>query len=387
MRILQVVPTYLPATRYGGPIFAVHGLACALAARGHHVEIFTTSVDGPSNSPVPLGISVPLDGVHVRYFPSNILRRLYWSPPLARALRDAIHGFAVVHLHSVFLWPTWAAARAARKAEVPYLISPRGMLVKELIKRRTRLIKSAWIELVEKENLECASAIHVTSELEAEELRCFAWRLPAISIIPNGIDEKKYFSDSEIAMDVKEIARERPFVLFLGRFSWKKGLDRLLRAFALTRSGALAIAGPDDEKLAPRLAQLARDLQIANRVRFLTRTILHGDKEYLYASARAVALSSYSENFGNTVLESMRRGVPVVVTPEVGAAEIVRECGGGIVTQGDPEPLSAAMSRLIEDPDLARSMGDAGKRHVEQYYTWGRVAANMEDLYASLRVQ
>jgi glycosyltransferase involved in cell wall biosynthesis len=387
MRILQVVPTYLPATRYGGPIFAVHGLSCALAARGHHVEIFTTNVDGPNNSAVPLGISVPLDGVQVRYFPSKIFRRLYWSPPLARALCDSIRSFAVVHLHSVFLWPTWAAARSARKAEVPYLISPRGMLVKELIEQRSRLVKSAWIELVEKANLECARAIHVTSELEAAELQRFAWRLPAISIIANGVEEKKSFCDGEVAMDVKEIARERPFVLFLGRFSWKKGLDRLLRAFALTRSGTLAIVGPDDEKLAPRLAEVARDLQITNRVRFLTRTILDGDKEYLYASAQVVALSSYSENFGNTVLEGMQRGVPVVVTPEVGAAEIVRESGGGIVTPGDPEPLGAAITRLIEDPDLARSMGDAGKRHVAQYYTWARVAADMEDLYARLRVK
>ena len=48
-------------------------------------------------------------------------------------------------------------------------------------------------------------------------------------------------------------------------------------------------------------------------------------------------LSSYSENFGNTVLEAMRRRVPVVVTPEVGAAEIVRQSGGGIVAQGDAE--------------------------------------------------
>src|SRR5262249_13257793 len=124
MRILHVVPTYLPATRYGGPIFAVHGLCCALAARGHEVEVFTTNVDGPTDSDVPRDTPVRLGNVQVRYFPSSHLRRLYWSPPLARAISAQINNFEIVHLHSVFLWPTWAAARSARKFKVPYVISP-----------------------------------------------------------------------------------------------------------------------------------------------------------------------------------------------------------------------------------------------------------------------
>ena len=92
-------------------------------------------------------------------------------------------------------------------------------------------------------------------------------------------------------------------------------------------------------------------------------------------------LSSYSENFGNTVLEAMRRGVPVVVTPEVGAAEVVRKSGAGLVVAGDPEPLSSAIRLLTTDPDLARSMGEAGRRHAAAHYTWGHVATQMEDLY------
>src|SRR5215510_6405441 len=110
MQILHVIPAYLPAMRYGGTNSAVHGLCRELAARGHHVEVFTTNVDGPNNSLVPLMTPVLLDGVRVRYFPSKILRRLCWSPPLARALDSDLANFTVVHLHSVFLWPTWAAA-------------------------------------------------------------------------------------------------------------------------------------------------------------------------------------------------------------------------------------------------------------------------------------
>src|SRR5262245_7602503 len=225
MRILHVVPSYLPATRYVGPTFAVHGLCRALAARGHHVEVFTTNIDGRSNSAVPLGIPVLLNGVRVRYFPSGALRRLYWSPPLKRALHADLSKFAVVHLHSVFLWPTWAAAQSARKAQVPYLMSPHGMLVKKLIERRNRLIKSAWVKLIETTNLERASAIHVTSALEAAELQRFGWQLPRIVTIPNGIDEIERYPSGEVSADVKEITAEEPIILFLGRISWIKGLD------------------------------------------------------------------------------------------------------------------------------------------------------------------
>src|ERR1035437_10210082 len=150
MRILHVVPTYFPAVRYGGPIFAVHGLCRALVARGHKVGVFTTNGDGAGKSAVPVGVPVTLDGVQVRYFSSDFLKRIYWAPSLARALRWEIGGFNLVYIHSVFLWPTWAAARLARKAHVPYLISPRGMLVKGLIERQSRFAKTAWINLIER---------------------------------------------------------------------------------------------------------------------------------------------------------------------------------------------------------------------------------------------
>jgi glycosyltransferase involved in cell wall biosynthesis len=259
------------------------------------------------------------------------------------------------------------------------------MLVRDLIERKSRLAKSIWLRLVEKSNLESASAIHATSTLEAEELRHFGWRLRRIATIPNGIDEVEQFDEENISADVRQIAAEQPLVLFLGRISWKKGLDRLLTALAVSHVGRLAIVGPDDEKLVPHLANLARDLQIADRVRFLPRTVLGDDKELLFRSASVFVLPSYSENFGNAILEAMQHGVPVVVTPEVGAADIVRKAGGGLVVAGDPKSFGAAICRLTKNQELARSMGEAGKRHVTSDYTWAQVAARMEGLYESLR--
>ena len=361
MRILHVAPTYLPAVRYGGPIFTVHGLCRALAAKGHEVQVFTTNRDGPGITPTPIGTPVDLDGVQIQYFPCPLLRRLYWAPALGRALHHEIGKLDIVHLHTVFLWPTWAAARAARRAGVPYVLSPRGMLVKDLIARRSRLAKSAWIHLIERSNVEQAAALHLTSELEATELERFGWRLPRLTVIPNAIDEPLP-PNGKIASDVEAIASEQPLVLYLGRLSWKKGLDRLLRAFAHTQCGILAVVGTDDENFAPKLVKLAAELGIAGRVRILPRTVIGSEKERLFAAARLFVLPSYSENFGNTVLEAMRRGVPVVVTPEVGAAEIVRKSGAGFVVAGEPEPLSSAIRRLTTDINLAQSMGQAGRQ-------------------------
>jgi glycosyltransferase involved in cell wall biosynthesis len=184
---------------------------------------------------------------------------------------------------------------------------------------------------------------------------------------------------------VETILSEQPLVLFFGRLSWKKGLDRLLRAFACTPAGVLAIVGTDDENFSSQLINLAADLRIADRVRILPRTVIGSEKERLFAAARLVVLPSYSENFGNTVLEAMRRSVPVVVTPEVGAAEIVRKSGAGLVVAGDLEPLGSAIRLLIADLGLARSMGEAGRGYAAAHFTWDQVATQMEDLYNSLK--
>src|SRR5262245_53450356 len=170
LRILHVVPTYLPATRYGGPIVSVHGLCRALARRGHDVHVFTTNVDGDSTSDVPLVVGTKLHEVSVHYFASSY-RRLYYSSAMRRALRDDARAYDIVHLHSVFLWPTYAAARAARKAGVSYVVSPRGMLVPELIERKSGMLKRAWIRLFEKRTFAKAAAVHFTSQREHEDAR------------------------------------------------------------------------------------------------------------------------------------------------------------------------------------------------------------------------
>ena len=380
MKILHVVPTYVPAWKHGGPIRSVHGLARALAARGHQVTVFTTDVD--TIGAVPVGQAVALDGVEVWYFPVTVPRRLYRSPAMGAALRDRVSGFDVVHLHSVFLWPTAAAARAAERAEVPYLLAPRGMLVADLLRRRGRWRKAAWLRLVERRTLARAAGLHATAELEAEEARRLDLPIPRVFVVPNGIDPEPPADLSSIQPTIRRLLDSGPFLLYLGRLSWKKGLDRLIPALARVPETTLAVAGNDEEGIRPRLEGLAREAGVVGRVVFLG-PVDGADKAALLQRCAALVLPSYSENFGNSVLEAMAAGRPVAVTPEVGLAGVVREEKVGIVADGDPVILGEALRALLADPDR-EAMGLRGAEAARRRFGWEAVAREMEEVYRGL---
>jgi glycosyltransferase involved in cell wall biosynthesis len=373
MRLLHVVPTYLPAWRHGGPILAVHGLCRALVERGHEVTVLTTDVHAGGRLDVPLGEPVRIDGVEVRYFPVRWPRRLYRSPALRRAARTLMSRFDLLHLHSVFLWPTSAAARAAERAGVPYVVSPRGMLVPDLIARRGRWRKRAWMLLAERRTLARAAALHATSELEADEAARLGLHLPPVFVVPNGVD---------IPPADAETPRE-PFLLFLGRVSWKKGLDRLIPALAHCRGVELKIAGNDEEGLRPELERRAGETGVAGRVAFLG-LVAGEEKASLLRRAAILVLPSRSENFGNVVLEAMAAGCPVAVTAEVGLAATVRETGSGIVVDGEPARLGEALRELMADATRREDMGRRGACAAAERFGWPAVALAMETMYRRL---
>ena len=340
LRLLHITPTYIPAYRYGGPIYSVHSLCRSLAAAGHDVHVLTTSVDGPCNSAVPHERPVDLDGVVVHYCRPGWLRRLYWSSDLKDRCTEFAHTFDAVHLHSVFLFPTWAGARAASKAGVPYVLSPRGMLVRDLIRRRNQAVKRAWIELIERDNLAHAACIHLTSKEEHRGLVDLGLALARTIIIPNGVDAPKPYSSNEISPDVQVLLTEGFDVLSFGRMDWTKGLDKLIRSASELRGIKVLIAGHDENGLMTHLRELADSCGVRDRVLFLGRHVTGADKEALFSGARLFALASLSESFGNVVGEAMARGLPVVVTARVGAADMVIESGGGAISSNAPSAVS-----------------------------------------------
>jgi glycosyltransferase involved in cell wall biosynthesis len=382
MKLLHVSASYLPATRYGGTIVSVHGLCHALARRGHDVHVYTTSVDGDGNSSVPHGVPVDVEGVKVWYFHSPQARRLYYAPAMASALQAHIGEFAVVHTHAIYLWPLWAAARQAYRAGVPYVVSPRGMLEKGLIEQKSLLWKAALIGFFERRTLEHAAAIHVTSRREADEARTFGFDFPPMCEIPNGADREVARAD-EVSERIRAIVSAGPYALYLGRINWKKGLDRLIRALALVPSMRVVLAGNDEEDYRKTLEPIAAANGVSDRVVFAGH-VSGADKAALLQHGDFLVLPSYSENFGNVVLEAMMAARPVLVTAEVGIADVVRDSGAGIVVDGDPESLGGAMATLAADAAMRATLGARGRELATTRYTWDAVAERMERLYARI---
>ena len=362
MKILHVVPTYFPARRYGGPIVAVHGLCKALAARGHDVHVYTTNVDGDGTLDVPTDRAVDVDGVQVHYFPSSF-PRLYLSPEMRKSLRTEVRNFDVVHIHAVYLWPGVAAAHAARSAGIPYVISPRGMLVPELIEKKSRVTKMLWLRLVERRGFANAAGIHFTSKLEWEDAKRVGLPLPSPFVIPNGVD-------LEPRPDVPHDDRT---LVFLGRVNWKKGLDTVINAMPQWPDVRFIVAGNDEEGLTPRLRELAERIGVADRVEF--RGPVYGAaKNELLARGTLFVLMSTSENFGNAVLEALAMETPAVLSRGVGLAEDVVRAKAGVIGLDE-------VPALLDDAPRRAEMGRNGRSLVELQFAWPRVAEQMEQAY------
>jgi glycosyltransferase involved in cell wall biosynthesis len=239
------------------------------------------------------------------------------------------------------------------------------------------MIKTLWINLIERATIARAASVHVTAELEAAELRALRLQLPEIDCIPNGVDipaEHAPLSAGPFAhLPVS-------YALFVGRICWKKGLDRLVTALQWIPDIPLVIAGNDDEGYRAVLESLAKSLGVADRLIFVG-PVSDSLKWALYEHAQLFVLPSYSENFGNVVAEAMAMGCPVVVSPEVGIAALVQASGAGVVTDGTPQRLAAEIRDLLADDAQRREMGRRGRETALTRLSWSGVAAQMESVY------
>lgn len=390
MKVLHVIPTL--AARTGGPPASVVAACRALEASGVETTIVATDMaeaaSAPSHARVALaGLPAHAAELDVRLYPAHAPRRLAFSPALYAALRDLAPRYDIVHVHSLFLFPQFAAWRAAGGRRVPCIVSPRGALDPHL-RGRGRAVKAIAAAFWQRRFLEGAAAIHVTSHEEARLIADIAPRVPR-AVVPNGIDCDAFaalpsgdaFTRRWFGCDANDVRT----VLFLGRLSHKKGLDILIDAFAATARERpdvrLAIAGPDDEGLTPVLRTRAAQAGVGDRVA-CSGMLDHAGMRDALAAATVWSLPSASENFGNAVAEAMAAGVPVVVSPQTNIAREVAAADAGIVAERDAASFARAIAALLDDAPRRAALG-RNARQFARRYDWAAIAPQLVAMYSA----
>jgi glycosyltransferase involved in cell wall biosynthesis len=166
-----------------------------------------------------------------------------------------------------------------------------------------------------------------------------------------------------------------------------KGIHYLLEAFAQLRrerpSLKLTVIGSTNG--ASGTARLIDELGLDGSIR-LTGRVTYEEIVHSYAESTVAVVPSLYEGFGLPAAEAMACTVPVVCTRAGALPEVVGEDGsaGIIVPPGDPERLSQAIGELLDAPERRLEMGEAGRRRVEQRFTWRQTAKRSVEVYQEL---
>lgn len=372
-RVALVASSFAP--HVGGVEEHVRHVASGLRERGHEVVVWT--VDRGDVDPPEV-----VDGVPVRRLPTPMparsvgtLARFARQAPVAwlawrRALR--VDRPDVLHVHCFGPNGAWATAMAcaSRRALV---VSSHGETFADAdgVFDRSALLRRSLVGALRRADAVTGCSDHVVRDLEHR----FGLRAGRGVVVPNGVDLDEPAGDPAVALPP-------PYLLAVGRMVRTKGFDLLLDAFAAARlpGVALVVAGEGPERAA--LARRADELGVADRM-VLPGRLERGAVVAAMAGALAVVVPSRAEAFGIVVLEGWRAGVPVVVTSHGGPADLVTDGVDGVVVDPEDTTALAEVLRFVAtDVEQARRMGAAGRSSVEAF-TWQRVVADYEALYAA----
>ena len=249
-----------------------------------------------------------------------------------------------------------------------------------LLKRRTaRALLSSASVLVANSQWTRERSLTLLSELELEPGE------RQVQVVPLGADHV-FFRPGVDTASVRQRygLGEGRWLLSVARLARHKGIDTALRALArLVESYPdlhYAVVGSGEELGA--LESEARDLGVGDRVRFLT-DVPDRDLPAIYNCAEVYLgvsrlMEQRVEGFGISIAEASACGIAVVAGRSGGIPEAVRDGETGLLVDAEhADAVTAALRRLLDDPALRARLGAAGRRAVETYYNWDRVAGDL----------
>lgn len=386
MKILQVIPYFVPAWDYGGPLRVCYELSKELVRRGQEVTVYTTDTLD-ANSRVEKKEEV-IDGIKVKRFRnlSNTLackHNIFLPLDMLLVIKKELPNFNVIHMHDYRTMQNVIVHHCAKKDAIPYVFQAHGALPRIAAKQRSKYVYDAiWGRKL----LEDASKVIALTEAEAERYKSMGVSKERIEIVPNGIALSEFDNLPERGEFRKKygLNDNEKIILYLGRIHQTKGIDLLARAFAALSANfndaKLVIIGPDDGYL-PALKELINELGIEERVLF-AGPLYKEEKIKAYIDADVFVTPSFY-GFPVTFLEACACGLPVITT-QVGDTLDWLDGQAGLVVPYDKEQLRDALLHILGDDKIGREFGEKGRLLVREKFNWVKIAGQVEKVYQSV---
>ena len=309
-------------------------------------------------------------------------------------MADASGGLDVMHSH------TWYANMGGHLAGLlqgaPHVITahslePRRPWKEEQLGGGYRI--SSWVERAAYR--EAAAIIAVSAGMRDDVLDCYPFVDPArVHVVHNGIDTDFYRPTADTdALLAHGVDPAEPFALFVGRITRQKGLPHLLRAaeqFAPEVRLVLCASSPDTPELGQEVTDQVAALRAArgaDSVVWIEEQLSRPEVVQFYTAADVFVCPSVYEPQGIVNLEAMACETAVVASDVGGIPEVVTPGTGLIVHYDESDPaafetaLATEVNRVVADPDLAQSLGVAGRRRAVDDFGWEAIARRTMDVY------
>ena len=377
LRILFASPAYWPAHAFGGPVVVARELVSRLVARGHQVDVVTTTLRDVAARPSPRTAVDAVDGARVTYLGTPL--RYRWmgvTPTLPLTLRRLPRP-AVAHVMGFRDPVTTSVATWCRARRVPYVFEPVGMFRPRL--RKVRL-KRAFDATLARGVASGARLVIVSSPSERDDVVACGVDPGRIRLRGNAFPEPPPADGTDPLAGVGRV--HAPVVLFVGRIAAEKGVEHLLAAARRLPEAHVVLVGPDDRHGTMAAVRAAEtDPATTGRIHRVAPTA--GPPFDLYRRADVFVLASGGENFGLVAAEAASVGTPVIVSDRTGVAAAFQE-GEALVVPYDEQATADAIALVLGDAALRRSLAEGALRAARRT-TWDAGVDEQVAIYEEAR--
>jgi glycosyltransferase involved in cell wall biosynthesis len=369
VRILFAAPAWSPSRAFGGPVVAAGELVRRLVARGHDVDVVTTTILDLHQRPAARSSIGIVDGATVHYVGTPLRYRWMGITPSLPVALTKLERPDVVHVFGFRDPVTTATATWCRVRRIPYVFEPLGMFQPRLRKvALKRALDATLYRGVARE----AAAVVVASDRERRDVVACGVDETKVRVRGNGFPEPEPVATNGDLRTQLGIPAEAPLVLYVGRIAAGKGIEHLLAAVRELPDAHLVISGPDDRHGVSTQGQ--------DRVHTLPMT--EEPPRELYPQADVFVLASAGESFGMVAAEAAAAGTPVIVSDRCGIAGFFEE-GEALVVPYEQGAVVDAIRRVLSDPQLRERLTRGGPAAARRM-SWDRVTDVQEEIYRAV---